>query len=106
MTRLQRATERARFLTAVKRAAVTTMRDRVAVQIRARLPVSPDLHRALELYSHSKGPHINEVDGYQVRTYPIKTNYPEDLPGFAMELLAAVKLAKRHGKRIELVRHT
>ena len=103
--RLQRATERNRFLTAVRRAAEPTMRDRVQVTIRLRLPVSAELATALRLTDHSKGPWTSEVDGYQLRTYPIKTCYPEDLPGFARDLFAAVKLAKRMGKRIEIVRY-
>ena len=104
MTRLKRATIRNRFLSTVKRACIASIRDRVQVTIRVRLPVSDELATALRLTDHSKGPWTYEIDGYQYRTYPIKTCYPEDIPGFARDLFAAVKLAKKLGKRIHVMR--
>ncbi len=105
MTRIQRATIRNRFLSVVKRACIASIRDRVQLTIRVRLPVSDELATALLLTDHSKGPWTNEIDGgYQYRTYPIKTCYPEDVPGFARDLFAAVKLAKKLGKRIHVMR--
>ena len=104
MTRLQRATIQGRFLATVKRACIPSMRDRVQLTIRVRLPVCDQLATALLLTDHSKGPWTNEEGGYQYRTYPLKTCYPEDIPGFARDLFAAVKLAKKLGKHIHVMR--
>ena len=105
MTRLQRATLYNRTLTAIKRAAVPTMRDMVEVDIRVTLPVSRELSRLLHKDGYSKGP-WQRMDGWTATfSYPIKTCYPEHLPGFAREVLRAMKQAKREGKRLVIVRY-
>ena len=107
MTRLQRATLCNRTLSAIKRAAVPTMADMVEVQIRVRLPVSHELFRALQCYEFTKGASPKWSSDWTCVTlsYPIKTCYPEHLPGFAREVLRAMKQAKREGKRLIIVRY-
>lgn len=107
MTRLQRATLYNRTLTAIKRAAVPTMADRVQVDIRVTLPVSRELFRALQCYEFTKGasPEWSNDWTRVTLSYPVKTCYPEHLPGFAREVLRAMKQAKREGKRLVIVRY-
>lgn len=105
MTRLQRALYPSRLLALIRRAAVPTMRDMVQVDIRVTLPISRELARRLRKGDYSKGP-WQKLDGwYLTLSYPVKTCYPEHLPGFAREMLYAMRLAKREGKRLIIVRY-
>jgi hypothetical protein len=46
------------------------------------------------------------MDGWTATfSYPVKTCYPEHLPGFAREIVAAMRVARREGKRLIIVRH-
>lgn len=105
MTRLQRATLYNRTLSTIKRAAVPTMVDMVEVTLRVKAPISPDLRRLLESARFTYGAWGALDDGYLTFTHPVKTCYPADFPGFAREVVAAMQLAQREGRRIEVVRY-
>lgn len=104
MTRLQRATLPARILATIKRAAVTTVQDRVQVTIRVRLPVSRELLRRLRKAEFSKGAWEDWGHDMLTLSYVVKTNYTQDLPGFAREVLYSLRQARREGVRMQIVR--
>lgn len=105
MTRLQRTLLYNRTLSAIRRAAVPTMRDMVEVDIRVTMPISREMSRLLHKDGYSKGP-WTRMDGWTATfSYPVKTCYPHHLPGFAREVLSAMKQAKREGKRLVIVRY-
>lgn len=105
MTRLARTLLPARTLALLRRAAVPTMVDTVEVTLRVKAPISPDLRRLLESVRFTKGAWTWREGGYLTFTHPVKTCYPADFPGFAREVVAAMGMAQREGRRIEVVRY-
>jgi len=105
MTRLARALLPARTLVLLRRSAVPTMADRVEVDLRVKAPISPGLRRLLESARFTYGAWGSLADGRLTFRHPVKTCYPADFPGFAREVVMAMRLAQREGRRIEVVRH-
>ena len=105
MTRLARALLPARTLALLRRNAVPTMVDTVEVSLRVKAPISPDLRRLLESAQFTKGAWAWREGGHLFFTHAVKTCYPADFPGFAREVVAAMRLAQREGRRIEVVRY-
>lgn len=105
MTRLARALLPARTLALLRRAAIPTMVDMVEVTLRVNAPISPDLRRLLESARFTYGAWGSLADGYLTFRHPVKTCYPADFPGFAREVVAAMGLARREGRRVEVVRY-
>ena len=105
MTRLARALLPARTLALLRRAAVPTMVDMVEVTLRVKAPISANLRRLLESARFTKGAWTWREGGYLMFTHAVKTCYPADFPGFAREVVAAMRLARREGRRVEVVRY-
>ena len=105
MTRLRRALLPARTLALLRRAAVQGSADLAYVALRVNVPISPDLRRLLESARFTKGAWVWREGGHLFFTHAVKTCYPADFPGFAREVVAAMRLARREGRRIEVVRY-
>ena len=105
MTRLARALLPARTVALLRRNAVPTMADMVEVSLRVKAPISPDLRRVLESARFTKGAWVSEGGNLLIFTHAVKTCYPADFPGFAREVIAAMRLARREGRRVEVVRY-
>ena len=105
MTRLARALLPARTLAILRRNAVPTMVDTVEATLRVKAPISPDLRRLLESARFTKGAWTWREGGHLFFTHAVKTCYPADFPGFAREVVAAMGMAQREGRRVEVVRY-
>ena len=105
MTRLARALLPARTLALLRRNAVPVASDLVCVSLYVNGPISPDLRRLLESGRYTKGAWVSEGGDLLIFTHAVKTCYPADFPGFAREVVAAMGMAQREGRRIEVVRY-
>ena len=105
MTRLARALLPARTLALLRRNAVPVASDLVCVSLYVNGPISHDLRWLLESARFTKGAWVSEGGDLLIFTHAVKTCYPADFPGFAREVVAAMRLARREGRRIEVVRY-
>ena len=105
MTRLARALLPARTLALLRRSAVPVASDLVCVSLYVNGPISADLRWLLESARFTKGAWVWCEGGHLFFTHAVKTCYPADFAGFAREVVAAMGMARREGRRIEVVRY-